>query len=145
MADWRSELEELLAHLNVQAPFEVDATAPERFVPDSSPSSSIPGRELALAPDEQAADGDEVRAVRSEIESTIRRVHLLAQAGVIDIALRDDVVFVLLALTRPRPADYSSAPTSPRSDASQEWQITSAAAALRFCRIVQRLIDSVSQ
>jgi hypothetical protein len=144
MADWRSELEELLNSLNVTPPTEIESSGPDHALAGMSPSISVPGRELALSPEEQPRDGDEVRAVRSEIESTIRKVHLMAQAGLIDHAVRDDVVFVLLALTRPRPGDLS--PLSRRqTEASQDWQITSAAAALRFCRIVQLLLDHLNR
>jgi hypothetical protein len=84
-----------------------------------------------------ANDGDEVSAVRREIEATLARVVDLARAGLLDPALRDDVVFVLQALTRPRPRGL-------RARDRTEWQLASAAAVLHFCRVVLRLTQTLA-
>ena len=153
MADWRAELDTLLSHLNVSLEQgsatgrhdgatargrDEDAT-PVELDADSSVEAKAPRGEDALA------DGDEVSAVRSEIEATVRRVIELAQAGKLDTSLRDDVVFVLQALTRPRPRGVQSRPRRRGvDDSSSEWQLASAAAVLHFCRIVLRLTQAAA-
>ena len=77
-------------------------------------------------------DCPRIFAIRQEIEATVARVAHLTQAGQLDRALRDDVVFVLRALTRPHPAVLLP-------QAQDEWHLASAAAVLRFCRMVLRL------
>lgn len=153
MPQWQSELEALLAELHVSldgdAPREPSDTAAsrdltrERIQKDGS-DPSIPWELGVLAAEEPPAEDDEVGAVRSEIEATVRRVIEMARTGRLDGALRDDVVFVLQALTRPHPLDKRSH-RGHQDAASQEWQLASAAAVLRFCRIVLRLTDAISR
>src|SRR5215472_10832317 len=105
--------------------------------PPDGMEAELPWELGALTAEELPDDGDEVSAVRSELEATVARVVALARAGRIDTALCEDVVFVLQALTRPAPR-YASVRTSRKKqmEARQEWQLASAAAVLRFCRIV---------
>lgn len=154
MAQWQTELEALLAQLHVSldgdissAPFAADTPdlTLERVKKDAS-DPSIPWELGVLAAEEPPTEDDEVTAVRSEIEATVRRVVEMARTGRLDGALRDDVVFVLQALTRPAPLDRQSRPRRPRQDAArQDWQLASAAAVLRFCRIVLRLTDAIAR
>lgn len=159
MPQWQSELEALLAELHVSLDGDASREHPdpagsrdlaperperiERIQKDGS-DPSIPWDLGVLAAEEPPAEDEEVGAVRSEIEATVRRVIEMARTGKLDGALRDDVVFVLQALTRPHPLDRR--PRRGREDAaSQEWQLASAAAVLRFCRIVLRLTDAISR
>jgi hypothetical protein len=153
MPDWRSELETLLSQLHVtldhsqdsdrpavirQAPLRYDGQAGDA----EAEASYEPDPPLA---DELVDEGDEVSAVRSEIEATVARVIALSDNGCIDSTLRDDVIFVLQALTRPVPQRILARATSKQQeDARQEWQLTSAAAVLRFCRIVLALTQALS-
>ena len=165
MPDWQGELESLLATLNVSLegpsvgvplgnardesvgpgaaiPAETEpAEAREKRIPSErteEPAEAL----LDVAP----VDGEEISAVRSEIEATLREVLALVQAGRMSRALRDDIVFVLEALTRPRPGQRPPAtrPAGP-DDSSAEWNLASAAAVLRFCRIVLRLTNSLAR
>ena len=91
--------------------------------------------------DDVPADGVEVSAVRSEIEFTVARFVRLERAGLIDRVMRDDVIYVLQALTRPAPPlPRPTLPRRRRADPYQEWNLASAAAVLRFCRLVHRLL-----
>src|SRR5262249_15194689 len=95
-------------------------------------------------------EGDEVSAVRREIEATVQQVMALVRAGRMEPALRDDVILVLDALTRPRPGKPASGRARPRrisgpDDSATEWQLASAAAILRFCRIVLRLTNALAR
>jgi hypothetical protein len=129
MPDWRSELEALLSQLHVTLDQSLE------FSPELDP----------LLQDDPVDEGDEVSAVRSEIESTVARVIALADDGCIESTLRDDVIFVLQALTRPVPQKILARATSKQQeDARQDWQLTSAAAVLRFCRIVLTLTQALS-
>jgi hypothetical protein len=85
--------------------------------------------------------GVEVIAVQSEVEATVRQVVSLVRSGSIDSALREDVAFVLRALTRP-DATTSNAGETISASSGLEWNIESAAAVLRFCRIVLRLAQA---
>lgn len=144
MADWQGQLKDLLASLNVSLdpndsiPRATDSRA------ESSSRLPIPTDEMspsALTVDDAPADGVEVSAVRSEIEFTVARVVKLERDGAIDRVMRDDVIYVLQALTRPAPPlPRSALPRRRRRDPSQEWNLASAAAVLRFCRIVSRLL-----
>jgi hypothetical protein len=152
MPDWRSELETLLSQLHVtldhsqdndrpavirQAPLRYDGRAG-----DHEPEATY---EPDPPPEEPVDESDEVSAVRSEIEATVARVIALSDNGCIDSTLRDDVIFVLQALTRPVPQRILARATSKQQeDARQEWQLTSAAAVLRFCRIVLALTQALS-
>ena len=166
MADWQAELETLLSELHVTldrdtssrevAPH-VDTRGLRRLMEedgvaegsldegDAEPDGDIPWELGPLTAEELPAEDDEVSAVRSEIEATVGQVIALARAGRIDQDLRDDIVFVLQALTRPHP--YTPSPElelARHDDARQEWQLASAAAVLRFCRIVSRLTHALS-
>jgi hypothetical protein len=129
MPDWQSELETLLSQLHVTLDQSLE------FPPELDP----------LLQDDPVDEGDEVSAVRSEIEATVARVMALADDGCIESTLRDDVIFVLQALTRPVPQRILARATSKQQeDARQDWQLTSAAAVLRFCRIVLTLAQALS-
>jgi hypothetical protein len=151
MPDWQAELEVLLAHLQVSldqtgSPFSVDALSSVVSHEADDPGASGPWDLTALASEEVAPDGDEVSAVRSEIEATVEQVVALVHAGRIETVLQDDVIFVLQALTRPHPPlAISAAEEHGRADANTEWHLASAAALLRFCRIVQRLTYAVAR
>jgi len=154
MAEWQAELEILLSHLHVSLEPEAvagrsDSAAVRRIAEDGSVGDggvTLPREDEAAASDVVSADGDEVTAVRSEIEATLRRVVVLTQDGKLDPHVRDDVIFVLQALTRPQPRSSRSRPR-PRGgpgDSSTEWQLASAAAVLHFCRIVLRMTQAVA-
>lgn len=157
MPGWQSELEALLSQLHVSLdqgrspsqsarPSAPLGAKPEADNPGDSMDTSIPWELGALTAEEAPADGDEVHAVRSEIEATVRRVVTMARMGQMESALRDDVIFVLQALTRPHPNEKPTKRRRGKSDeASQEWQLASAAAVLRFCRIVLRLTDALAR
>lgn len=157
MPGWQSELEALLSQLHVsldqgrlpsqsaRPPTPQDAKL-KADDPNDSMDTYIPWELGALTAEDAPADGDEVHAVRSELEATVRRVVTMARLGQMESTLRDDVVFVLQALTRPHP--YEKATKRRRGgldEASQEWQLASAAAVLRFCRIVLRLTDALAR
>lgn len=155
MPDWRSELDILLTQLDDRE--EPDwrvrdghAVGPDdtmtRDVIDSGsdPDAGAPWDLGALTTEDAPPEGDEVSAVRREIESTIRRLALLARTGEVESALRDDVIFVLQALTRPHPPAWAWMDQGPADDEHMEWHLASAAAILRFCRIVQRLTNAIT-
>jgi hypothetical protein len=142
MPDWEAELTALLHALDVRLehdPLFADAASGDADGPggeraqfaDEFEHCELGALPLDLLAEQQPVDGEEVSAVRHEIEATLARVVRLTRTGQLDPALRDDVVFVLQALTRPRPA-------APRPD-RDEWQLASAAAVLHFCRVVHRL------
>lgn len=160
MPGWQSELEALLSQLQVslepgrlpspiirmpaQSDSALDAT--DGSPDEEDPDAYLPWDLDALPADDVPADGEEVHAVSREIEVTVRRVIAMARAGRMESALRDDVIFVLQALTRPSPYEKPNRRQRGTSDdASQEWQLASAAAVLRFCRIVLRLTDVLSR
>jgi hypothetical protein len=153
MPDWRSELEALLSQLHVTLDHSQDndrpaviRQAPLRYDKQAGNLEPEAPHEPDPPPTEELVDeGDEVSAVRSEIEATVARVIALSDNGCLDSTLRDDVIFVLQALTRPVPQRILARATSKQQeDARQEWQLTSAAAALRFCRIVLALTQALS-
>ncbi len=142
MADWQGQLADLLASLNV-------ALDPNESIPRSTDLRAesfsrmpVPTEEASSAgvsSEDVPVEGIEVSAVRSEIEFIVARVVELERTGVIDRVLRDDVIYVLQALTRPAP--HAPRPTLSlrrRHDPDQEWDLASAAAVLRFCRLIQR-------
>lgn len=148
MPDWKSELSELLEALAVSAEpaswsdgsvdsSEHDSIHPREHVPPLTPgrsSSEQAGRQHpTLRPGERSAFADiELGVVRREMEATVARVVHLERIGELDRSLRDDVVYVLQALTRPQPGPLAS------SD-RHEWHLETAAAVLHFCRVVLRL------
>lgn len=153
MADWQGELRALLASLDVS------------LDPDPSVSNGRTRHEVAdnperangrsgdqdvaldvdgVSPDELAPEGIEVSAVRSEMEATLERVVDLVQSGRMERTLRDDVVYVLRALTRPGPEKLlPRAARQSARESAQEWNLASAAAVLHFCRIVLRLTQAL--
>lgn len=152
MPDWQSELDVLLSQLHVSLDREDGGDVPHARedhaepAADDDPDASGSWSLGALATDEAPRDGDEVSAVRSEIAATVGQVVALVQAGRIEPAFRDDVIFVLQALIRPQPpvADWS-ARADDGEDTPVEWHLASAAAILRFCRIVLRLTHALSR
>jgi hypothetical protein len=153
MAEWQAELETLLSHLHVSFEQEAvagrnDGTPLRRHAEDGAVADVgmvLPREDEASAGDVVSVDGDEVTAVRSEIEATLRRVVALTHDGKLEPNVRDDVIFVLRALTRPQPRGSRSRqrPRGP-GDSSTEWQLASAAAVLHFCRIVLRMTQAVA-
>jgi hypothetical protein len=144
MADWQGQLADLLASLNV-------ALDPNESVPratdlraESATRMAIPVDESSLTTlggEDVSAEGDEITAVRSEIEFIVARVVRLERDGMLDRVIRDDVIYVLQGLTRPAPPlPRTAIPRRRKSDPTQEWNIASAAAVLRFCRLVHRLL-----
>jgi hypothetical protein len=151
MPDWQSELETLLSRLEVSVERSGHAVFADGMTPSDAhvggdPDASGPWDLAALASEEVPVDGDEVSAVRSEIEATVEQVVSLVNTGRIETSLRDDVIFVLQALTRPHPPDgRAPTPSDADLDSNMEWHLASAAAVLRFCRIVQRLTFALSR
>jgi hypothetical protein len=160
MPDWQGELEALLATLSVSLedteakPGASSATALPRLVPgtssgadevDADPFWMADVAAEAVPAETELVEGEEVSAVRREIEATVGEVVALVRAGRMDRALRDDVIYVLDALTRPRPGDSGRHRQGGPSDSSQEWNLASAAAVLRFCRIVLRLTNALTR
>jgi hypothetical protein len=154
MAQWYEELDALLAQLRVDLGETMPAAgtgggdggpslAPPPGVSDSDAAIA---RDLALPAEgeEPPDENEEVSAVRSEIEATLGRVLALARAGRMDGDMRDDVIYVLQALTRPHPG--TTVPMSGEDAAAtrDEWQLASAAAVLRFCRMVMRLTNALA-
>ncbi|HEX5546485.1 MAG TPA: hypothetical protein VFX24_03690 [Ktedonobacterales bacterium] len=142
MADWQGQLADLLASLNVSldpnesVPRAIDLRA-ESFSRMPVPTEEAPP--AAISAEDVPVEGVEVSAVRSEIEFIVARVVELERAGVIDRVLRDDIIYVLQALTRPAPlAPRPTLSLRRRHDSDQEWDLASAAAVLRFCRLIQR-------
>jgi hypothetical protein len=158
MPDWQAELTTLLAELHVSLDSVVlanpDGADTVRHshsngalgvAPADSMDAELPWELGALTAEEVPDDGDEVSAVQSEIEATVTRVVALARAGRMDTALCEDVVFVLQALTRPIPRSASLRTRSKKqAESHQEWQLASAAAVLRFCRIVLSLTNALA-
>lgn len=155
MPDWRRELETLLSQLEVSLDSAHESSPNEMPSPVASlgtsgtldGSADVPWELVTHAPEEPPADGVEVSAVRSEIEATLERVIYMTQQGRLERALRDDVIFVLQALTRSHPTFSSGGRAQSRrnAEAYQEWSLALAAAVLRFCRVVQRLTDILTR
>lgn len=154
MPDWRSELDHLLTRLDdpeeaagatrdARRQATTDEASADTTDALSAADSNLPWELGALAAEDIPPDGDEVVAVRREIESTIRRLAALARDGEVEPVLRDDVIFVLQALTRPHPPEWTWT-ASDEDDEHNEWHLASAAAILRFCRIVQRLTNALT-
>ena len=96
---------------------------------------------------EDPREGVEVSAVRTEIEATLHQVLALTRAGQLEPRLHGNVVFVLNALTRPLPTVprlVDARRAALQREAVREWQLASAAAVLRFCRIVAHLTNGVT-
>jgi hypothetical protein len=133
MANWQDELESLLASFDVT----LETPSPEQWRSEDALDTY-----LLTHPDQAepiAEHGVEVIAVRSEVEAMVRQVVSLVRSGSIDSALREDVAFVLRALVRPGGGGSREAGCAP---SGAEWDIESAAAVLRFCRIVLRLAQT---
>ncbi len=107
MANWQDELESLLASFGVA----LEAPALDQLRAEDSLNRYL------LAQPEQSEPpvehGVEVIAVQSEVEATVRQVVSLVRSGSIDSALREDVAFVLRALTRPDAATSNAAKRYP--------------------------------
>lgn len=141
MADWQGQLADLLASLNVSLDPNESIPRATDLRADSLSRMPVPTEEAppAITAEEAPVEGIEVSAVRSEIEFIVARVVGLERTGVIDRVLRDDVIYVLQALTRPAPpAPRPTLSLRRRHDSDQEWDLASAAAVLRFCRLIQR-------
>jgi hypothetical protein len=135
MANWQDELESLLASFGVA----LEAPALDQARADDSLDRYLLAQPEPSEP--LVEHGVEVIAVQSEVEATVRQVVSLVRSGNIDSALREDVAFVLRALTRPDIA-ASNANEMGCAASGVEWNIESAAAVLRFCRIVLRLAQA---
>ncbi|HEX6542732.1 MAG TPA: hypothetical protein VF040_13335 [Ktedonobacterales bacterium] len=142
MADWQGQLADLLASLNVSLDPNESVPRATDLRADSLSRMPIPTDETpppVLSAEEMPVEGDEITAVRSEIEFIVARVVRLERAGMIGRVMRDDVIYVLQALTRPAPpAPRPTLTRRRRSDPYQEWNLASAAAVLRFCRLIHR-------
>lgn len=150
MSQWQEELDVLLARLRVSLddPFTPDV-GDFPILPALSPGTAkveAIARDLTLPTNgaEPRAESEEVSAIRSEIEATLGRVLALARAGRMDGDMRDDVIFVLQALTRPHPDATVATSGEEADEARDEWQLGSAAAVLRFCRMVVRLTNALA-
>lgn len=148
MPQWQEELDALLAQLRVSLddPFPPSGRVADLAGYDGNGAASAIARDLALPAEgeELPGENEEVSAVRSEIEATLGRVLALARAGRMDEDMRDDVIFVLQALTRPHPGATVTADGEDAAEARDEWQLASAAAVLRFCRMVVRLTNALA-
>ncbi len=154
MPHWQEELDALLAQLRVSLddPFPPDEVAVDLGGDVRDDAASAMARDLALPVEgeEPPGENEEVGAIRSEIEATLGRVLALARTGRMDDDMRDDVIFVLQALTRPHPSATVSADGASATDGAEcaeardEWQLASAAAVLRFCRMVVRLTNALA-
>ncbi len=131
MPHWEDELRALLASLQVS--LDDDAMPPSMV---DLPSLAIEAGGGKQRPGNDGVfEEDQFSIVNREMEATVSEVARLVRSGLGDAALRDDVVRVLRALTRRPPGSMAD---------SQEWQLTSAAAVLHFCRIVLRLARAIS-
>ncbi|HEV8192089.1 MAG TPA: hypothetical protein VGP82_11495 [Ktedonobacterales bacterium] len=150
MADWQGELRALLASLDVSLDPDpsVSNGRTRQNVADNPAYASGRGGDHEIASDGEVSDhppeGIEVSAVRSEMEATLERVVSLVQSGHMERTLRDDVIYVLRALTRPGPEKLlPRAARQAARESAQEWNLASAAAVLHFCRIVLRLTQAI--
>ena len=140
MPHWEDELRTLLESLGVR--LEERVTQPRMdaaalFDGDEAPTDSMVREWEAQQQDDGATDGDDAFSmINREMEVTVQEVARLVNTGRLEPSLRDDVVHVLRALTRPAPA------SAPDPD---EWRYTSAAAVLHFCRLVLRLANELTR
>jgi hypothetical protein len=130
MSHWEEELQSLLASLGVSLE---DGEAPEATPDGESAEPFISQRSPG---DDDRSDDEQQEIVKREMQATVFAVDRLTRAGYLEPAVHHDVVRVLHALMRPAPDGGPD---------SQEWQLTSAAAVLRFCRIVLRLTKALTQ
>ncbi|HKD76813.1 MAG TPA: hypothetical protein VKB76_15010 [Ktedonobacterales bacterium] len=130
MSHWEEELQSLLASLGVSLE---DGEASEVMPDDESADTLMPPSAQAAA---DRSNNEQREIVKREMQATVFAVDRLTRAGYLEPAVHHDVVRVLHALMRPAPDDAND---------SQEWQLTSAAAVLRFCRIVLRLTKALTQ
>ena len=148
MPHWQEELDALLAQLRVSLddPFPSDDGAADLEGDEGEDATGTIARDLMLPAEGEdlLGENEEVSAIRSEIEATLGRVLALARAGRMDDDMRDDVIFVLQALTRPHPVATISVDGADGDEARDEWQLGSAAAVLRFCRMVVRLTNALA-
>jgi hypothetical protein len=157
MADWQQQVDALLARLRPPAtdtgfpaaglPLDDQAESGQADAADALGRISDPLWCSPFLTAEEPFENVEVSAVRTEIEATLRQVAALERDGSVESVVRDDVVRVLYALTRPSPAPAAPPPIHsrvPMPDSEHEWQLTSAAAVLRFCRLVTRLTNAMS-
>lgn len=136
MPYWEDELRSLLASLGVT--LENDVAQPARSNrSDPTPSDSAV-REIEAQQEDWLGEGDDDQfsIVNREMEATVREVARLVRTGHIEPTLRDDIVHVLRALARPAPQEVAD---------RGEWQLTSAAAVLHFCRVVLRLANALTR
>lgn len=134
MPYWEDELRSLLASLGVT--LENDTEQPTRSPrSDYAPSDSAVRALEAHQEDWLSDSDDEFSIVNREMEATVREVARLVRTGHIEPALRDDIVHVLRALARPAPQHIAD---------RGEWQLTSAAAVLHFCRVILRLANALT-
>lgn len=153
MPQWQQELDALLANLRVSLddPIASDFDGDDfTILPALSPGTAkveAIARDLTLPSNDGEGlrdESEELSAIRSEISATLGRVLALARAGRMDGDMRDDVIFVLQALIRPHPGATVSASGEDTAEAREEWQLGSAAAVLRFCRMVVRLTNALA-
>jgi hypothetical protein len=127
MPHWEDELRSLLKSLGVVLD---DSTMP---LTRNAGAVAHAGGALPLESDD--ADDEHFAIIQREMEATVREVARLARTGKMEAVLRDDVIYVLRALTRPAPANATD---------FDEWRYASAAAVLHFCRLVLRLAQSLA-
>jgi hypothetical protein len=131
MPEWEDELRDLLAHLDVL--YDGRDLQPKALNPDGDGDAGGDDSDARGYGDLDASMlAMEAGAVRTDMEATLARLDQLTSAGQLDRTVRNDFVIAMRALVRPLPSRPSQA-------ARAEWQLTSAAAALRLSRAVMRL------
>ena len=130
MSDWEDEMRDLLAQLDVLYDGRIPNASPT--LPPDDHGEDGADESDAIGLDEVDASAIEAKAVRTDMEATLARLDKLTSAGQLDRTVRDDFVIAMRAIVRPLPARPSPA-------SREEWQITSAAAALHLSRAVMRL------
>jgi hypothetical protein len=135
MPHWEDELRTILASLGVTLE-DADGdwhmeSADALEAPSDSALRDWEAQQAAAPPDTD----DEFAVINREMEATVQEVARLVRTGRMEPALRDDVVFVLRALTHAQPIASADA---------DEWRYTSAAAVLHFCRLVLRLAHALT-
>ena len=131
MPHWEDELKSLLDTLGVS----LESAAAAEPDCEGAGATMQPAHQQHLTASE--AEAMQRDLVKREMQATIHEVTRLTRAGYIDSTLHDDIMRVLQALMRP-------APLTPNLPAREEWQLTSSAAILRFCRVVLRLTRPLS-